>query len=304
METLLCFGFGYCAQHYVGAYGSRFTRVAGTTRSDSGTVFVNRAGGSPSVEMLRFDGTAPTASILAAINEAEAVLVSIPPGEGRDPVLRWFAAPLSHSPRLAAIVYLSTIGVYGDHGGGWVDEGTPPHPSAGRRQTRLAAELEWRAAGAKAGAAVSVLRLAGIYGPDRNALANVLDGSARRIVKPGQVFNRIHVADIAQAIEAAFAQRASGVYNVADDEPSPPQDVTGFAANLLGMPPPPQLAFEDAQATLSPMARSFYGENRRIRNQKLKTELGVTLRYPTYRDGLRALLKDARSRLAKLPDPG
>jgi nucleoside-diphosphate-sugar epimerase len=191
--------------------------------------------------------------------------------------------------RARAIVYLSTIGVYGDSGGAWVDEESPPKPRSPRSAARLAAEEAWRRFGAESGKAIAVLRLAGIYGPGRNALVTLADGTARRIVKPGQVFNRIHVTDIAQAIDTCFAQRAAGVFNLADDAPAPPQDVIAFAAELLGKAPPPEIPFDDARAALSAMAQSFYAENRRVRNTKLKTALGVRLAYPTYREGLRAL---------------
>ena len=161
-----------------------------------------------------------------------------------------------------------------------------------RGRERLAAELAWQDFGARRGVAVAILRLAGIYGPGRNALLQVARGDARRIVKPGQIFNRIHVADIAQAIDAAFARQASGIFNVADDEPSPPGDPLALAAELLRVPPPPEIPFAEAAPSMSPLALSFWQECRRVRNDKLKRELGVTLRYPTYREGLRALYED------------
>ncbi len=290
MRTLLCFGLGYCARHYVDACGSRFARVVGTVRDTQKAVELEKRIGRRAAEVLALDEPRSMGAILGAIVEADAVLVSAPPGEAGDPVLRVFAEPLSTAPRLASIVYLSTIGVYGDHGGHWVDETTGPRPQAGRARARLGAEAAWQAVGHHAGAAVAVLRLAGIYGPERNALVSAIRGTARRIVKPGQVFNRIHVADIAQAIDAAFAQRASGLFNVTDDEPGPPQDVIAFAAELLRLAPPPELSFAEAEATMAPMARSFYGDNKRVCNRRLKTELGVSLRYPTYRHGLSALL--------------
>jgi nucleoside-diphosphate-sugar epimerase len=162
---------------------------------------------------------------------------------------------------------------------------------------RLDAEQAWQALGARKGVAVAILRLAGIYGPGQNALIQVTRGTARRIVKPGQVFNRIHVTDIAQAIDACFAQHADGVFNLADDEPTPPGDPVEFAARLLGVSPPPEIPFEEAQKSMSAMAQSFYAESRRVKNQKLKTVLGMRLDYPTYREGLRALY-DAGDHLA------
>jgi nucleoside-diphosphate-sugar epimerase len=204
------------------------------------------------------------------------------------------ADTIAAAPSLASIVYLSTVGVYGDHAGAWVDEATPPAPVSARSRERLAAEQAWAALGTQAGKAVAVLRLSGIYGPDRNALLQVARGTARRIDKPGQVFNRVHVADIAQAIEAAFAQRADGVFNVTDDAPTPPGEPTVFAAELLGVAPTPLVAFEEAAKTMSPMALSFYAESKRVRNDRMKRALGVRLRYPTYREGLSALLQTKR----------
>jgi nucleoside-diphosphate-sugar epimerase len=207
-------------------------------------------------------------------------------------VLRACGDALAQAPRLRAVVYLSTVGVYGDCGGAWVDEATPAQPSAARSRERLAAEQAWLDFGARRGIAVAILRLAGIYGPGQNALVQIARGKARRIVKPGQVFNRIHVGDIAQAIDAAFAGNASGIFNVADDEPSPPGDPIAFAAQLMGAAAPPEIPFEQAAPSMSEMARSFWQECRRVNNAKLKRELGVSLRYPTYREGLRALFEE------------
>ena len=189
--------------------------------------------------------------------------------------------------------YLSTTGVYGDHGGGWVDEGAALTPATERGRARVAAEAEWAALADRTGAALHVFRLAGIYGPGRGPFAKVRAGTARRIVKPGQVFSRIHVDDIAAVLLASIdrpADAADGgrVYNVCDDDPAPPQDVLAHAAHLLGLPPPPAVDF--AEADLSPMARSFYAESKRVRNDRIKAELDVRLRHPTYRDGLAALL--------------
>jgi nucleoside-diphosphate-sugar epimerase len=151
------------------------------------------------------------------------------------------------------------------------------------------AERAWQDLGDRRGIPVAILRLAGIYGPGQNALVQIASGRTRRIVKPGQIFNRIHVDDIAQAIDAAFARRASGLFNVADDEPTPPGEPIAFAAQLMGVAPPPEIAFDNAAASMSPMALSFWRECRRVHNDKLKRVLGVSLLYPTYRDGLRAL---------------
>ena len=290
MRTLFCFGLGYSCEHYLARFGARFDRVIGTVRTpDKAAALVSTLGKQRPLEMLTFDGTAASPELIKQIAEADAILTSVPPGPTGDPVLAHFADELARSTRLRSVVYLSTIGVYGDSGGAWVDETSEPRPGAARGQARLAAERAWQQLG-DAGRAVAVLRLAGIYGPGRNALVNVANGTAKRIVKAGQIFNRIHVDDITQAIDACFAHAASGLFNVADDEPAPPQDVIAFAADLLGVPPPPEIPFADAQAAMSPMAQSFYAENRRVRNDKLKRELGVRLMHPTYREGLRALL--------------
>ena len=290
MATLVCFGLGYCAEHYVAEFGGRFSRIVGTARSPERIAELSRRDfGGRSVEMLAFDGTAATPAVTAAVDESDALLISAAPDVHGDPVLAALGDALTTAPRLATIVLLSTVGIYGDHGGGWVDETTAPRHARERARERIAAEQAWQALGQKRDIAVAVLRLSGIYGPGRNALLNVRGGQARNIVKPGQVFNRIHVADIAQAIEAAFAQRADGAFNVTDDEPTPPGDPVAFAAELLGTAPPSAIPFTEAVTTMSPMAAAFYAENRRVRNDKLKSELGVRLRYPTFREGLLAL---------------
>jgi nucleoside-diphosphate-sugar epimerase len=283
MPPLACLGLGYCAAHYVATFGKRFDRVIGTTR---------RSREAPDrVELIAFDGATASSALVARIEDSDALLISAPPGEAGDPVLACLADPIARG-RTRNIVYLSTIGVYGDSGGAWVDEETPPKAGAQRSRARLAAEDAWRRLGAENGKAVAILRLAGIYGPGRNALVTLAEGTARRIAKPGQVFNRIHVTDIARAIDACFAQGASGVFNLADDEPAPPQDVIAFAAELMGKPPPPEIPFDEARATMSAMAQSFYTQNRRVRNDKVKQTLGVRLAYPTYREGLRALFDE------------
>jgi len=214
--------------------------------------------------------------------------MSVPPEAEGDPALLRFGAAVAGSPRIASIGYLSTTGVYGDHGGAWIDETTPAHPISARSRERLAAEEAWLTLGRETGKAVRVFRLSGIYGPGRNALATLAAGGAKRVVKPGQVFNRIHVADIATTLMASIERpRPGAVYNLADDEPAPPQDVLAFAAALAGVPPPPEMPFEEAG--LSSMAASFYAENKRVRNRLIKDELGVWLRFPTFREGLRAL---------------
>jgi nucleoside-diphosphate-sugar epimerase len=244
--------------------------------------------GAEGIRALLFDGERANPEIAPALAQAECVLVSVPPDEHGDPVLRAFADDLASAPRLAWIGYLSTVGVYGDHGGAWVDETTPVSPVTERSAARVAAENAWLALGARSGKPVHIFRLAGIYGPGRNALEQLARGTARRIVKPGQVFNRIHVDDIAAVLAASIERRNGGaIYNLADDEPAPPQDVVAYAAALTGIEPLPETPFEAAR--LSPMAASFYGECKRVRNRRVKEELGVRLRYPSYREGLKAL---------------
>ena len=287
MASLFCFGLGYSAMHYIAHYGARFLRVAGTVRTSEKAVTL--AASTNLAQVLVFDGTDATAGIESELRGAQALLVSVPPREDGDPVLRHFADSIAAAPNLGAIVYLSTIGVYGDHKGDWVDETTPTTPISDRSHERLAAEQAWIALGSRAEKAVAILRLSGIYGPGQNALLQVRRGTARRIVKPGQYFNRIHVADIAQAIDAAIAKSANGIFNVTDNLPTAQAAPITLAAELLKVPPPAELAFADAAKSMSPMALSFYGESKRVRNDRLVDELGVTLRYPTYREGLRAL---------------
>lgn len=292
MTTLVCLGFGYAAQHYVAHFGAGYECVIGTTRSEANAAaLAARSFGGRTVEMIAFDGAsaAPAPALGRAIEEATAILVSIAPDGGIDPVLARWREAVAAAPRLGAVVYLSTIAVYGDHDGRWIDETTPPSPILTRARDRIEAERAWAALGAACGLPVAVIRIAGIYGPGANALEAVKAGRARRIVKAGQVFNRIHVADLAQVIEEAFARRAAGVFNAADDEPTAPGDPIAFAAGLLGVAPPPEIAFEEARTTMSPFAASFYGESKRVRNDRIKAVLGVRLRYPTYREGLRAL---------------
>jgi nucleoside-diphosphate-sugar epimerase len=290
MATLLCLGLGYCARHYVAHFGGRFDRVLGTVRTGEKADRINVDN---AVEALVFDGHA-CAEIAAAIADCNAILMSAPPSEAGDPVFGAFSNALAAAPKLTSVVYLSTVGVYGHQDGAWVDEATAPKPTTARGRARLSAEAAWRSLesrnrGVRAATSIAVLRLAGIYGPGRNALAQVAKGTAKRIIKPRQIFNRIHVADVAQVIDSVFARRAGGIFNVSDDEPAPPQDVIGFAADLLHLPAPPEISFAEAVRDLSPMAASFYAECRRVRNERIKNELGIALRFPTFREGLRAL---------------
>ena len=291
MSTLVCLGLGYCAQHYVSEFGSRFDRIVGTTRNADRAAALGRQrlGGKP-VEMLVFDGASPSNKIKAAISEADALLVSAAPADGRDPVLAGLEAEIVQAPRLKSVVNLSSLGVYGDSGGAWIDESAPTIAALARRGgTRIEAEYDWRTLGARRSLPVAILRLGGIYGPGRNAMVRLMRGSVQRIAKPGHVSNRVHVYDIAQAIDAAFVRNAEGVFNIVDDEPASPSDQIAFAARLIGIEPPPETPYEDAGKLASPMALSFYDGCIRARNDKFKKALGVQLRYPTYREGLHAL---------------
>jgi nucleoside-diphosphate-sugar epimerase len=297
MANLFCFGLGYSASHYITEYGGRFWRIAGTVRTREKAASIASGALKHPVEAFVFDGSEAKPEVTAAVMDANAILVSVPPRENGDPVLKHFAETIVAAPHLRSIVYLSTIGVYGDHKGEWVDETTKPAPVSERSRERLAAEQEWIALGRRAEKAVVILRLAGIYGPGQNAFTQIKNGRAKRIDKPGQYFNRIHVADIAQAIDAAFARSANGVLNVTDDKPTAQGVPIAFAAELLGVEPPPQIPFAEAAKGMTEMALSFYGESKRVRNDRLKRELNVTLRYPTFREGLHALSaieKDSR----------
>jgi nucleoside-diphosphate-sugar epimerase len=299
VNTLVCLGFGYSAQHYVALHGARFDRIIGTTRTAANaaqraaTRFGGRTAEMRMVEMILFDGETAAPALIEAVAQASVLVVSIAPAAGIDPTLACLKDAVAAAPQLTAIVYLSTIAVYGNHDGAWIDEDTPLAPALTRAQDRIEAERAWQALGAARGVPVAVIRIAGIYGPGQNALETVKAGRARRIVKPGQVFNRIHVGDLAEIIDRAVAlavsRRAGGIFNAADDEPTAPGDPIAYAAGLLGVEPPPEIAFAEARKAMSPFAISFYGESKRVRNARIKSVLGVTLRYPTYREGLRAL---------------
>lgn len=273
---LFILGLGYSAAHFVRRFSGSFSHVAGTVRDPA------RRDDLTGIELHGFSGSRPADATVNRIGDADVLLISIPPGSTGDPALTALGDVLAGGRR--KVVYLSTIGVYGDHAGGWVDESTPPQPALNRARMRVAAEQAWTET---AHGNVAILRLAGIYGPGRNALVTLRSGTARRIIKPSQVFNRIHVDDIAGAIIAAIHHDGGGTWNVCDDEPAPPQDVITYAAQLMGVAPPAEEAF--ATAEMSAMARSFYASSARVSNARLKRELGVTLAYPTYRHGLDAL---------------
>jgi nucleoside-diphosphate-sugar epimerase len=283
------FGLGYCARRLI--QRERWIEVSGTARTPDSVKSLRRGG----VEAYQFDGADADASIEPALKQAEAIVISIPPRDGAGATLERFGAAISAAPALRHIVYYSTIGVYGDHAGGWVDETSATRTHTARGLARLADEARWTAVARARGAEADILRLAGIYGPGRNTLINLAHGEARRIVKPGQVFNRAHVDDIAELSRLVLTRGLKGqVWNVADDEPAPPQDVVAYAAALLGVEPPPEELFEEAR--LSPMGREFYADNKRVSIAKAKAELGFNPAYPTYREGLKALAEAGEGR--------
>lgn len=281
---LFIFGVGYSASAVARRLVARGERVAGTVRTQAKADLLAKSGVATRV----FAGEGRDAAIASELADSDAVLISVPPDAQQDPVLRAYSDDLARAPNLRWIGYLSTVGVYGDHGGAWVDETTVPTPTDGRSRNRLIVEQQWLDFGTAHHIPVQLFRLSGIYGPGRNQLVQLAEGKARSIIKPGQVFNRIHVEDISQIVEASLGKpRAGAIYNGADNEPAPPQDVVAFAADLCGVEPPPEIPFEHAE--LTPMGRSFFMETKRVRNRLLHDELGVTLRYPTYREGLTAL---------------
>ena len=285
MSTLLSLGYGYSAS----ALGRQLTaqgwRVIGTTRSRADALAAE------GVEPLIWPGN----DLAPALAAATHLLISVAPdgsdNGGGDPVLAQEAEAIrAAAPHLAWVGYLSTTGVYGDHQGGWVDEDTPLTPGTARGRARVQAEAAWQALAAETGLPLHIFRLAGIYGPGRGPFRKVRDGSAQRVIKPGQMFSRVHVEDIGQVLAASIAQPHPGaIYNVCDNDPAPPEDVLTYAAELLGVDLPPAVSWDEAEMT--PMARGFYAESKRVRNDRMLRELGVTLRYPDYRAGLQALMK-------------
>lgn len=282
--NLLVFGLGFSGKYFAERRIARGDSVSGTVRSREKAQALSAAGIAAHV----FGPDGGDSAIDADLAATEALLISVPPGSSGDPVLAAYARQIAAAPNVRWIGYLSTIGVYGDHGGAWVDEQTPATPANARSRERADTEQAWLAFGAANNIAVQIFRLAGIYGPGQSQLVQLARGTARRIVKPGQVFNRIHVEDIARALDASLERpRAGAIYNVTDNEPAPPQDVVTYAVKLCGVAPPPEISLDDAG--LTEMGRSFYAESKRVRNDLLRSELGVTLAYPTYREGLAAL---------------
>jgi nucleoside-diphosphate-sugar epimerase len=285
LNSLFCIGFGYSAEALARRLAPLGWRTGGTARTPGGVERLVAQGH----HGVLFDGERPVDDMAAALAGVTHLLISAGPDGDGDPALRFHARDFVRAATIRWIGYLSTVGVYGDFDGAWVDEDTVPKPGSERTARRLKAEQDWLDFGAANGRTVQVFRLAGIYGPGRSAIDDMADGTARRIVKPGQIFNRIHVDDIAGVLEAAASGAGvHSVYNVADGEPAPPQDVVAYAAALMGLAPPPEIPFADAQ--LSPMGQSFYSESRRVRNRRLRDDLGVDLAYPSYREGLAAIL--------------
>ncbi len=281
---LFCFGLGYSASALALAKRAEGWRVSGTRRIGEPGDELAAAG----IEVVSFDDEHPLDDALHRLGPVTHLLSSIPPGTDGDPVIALHFFDLAHLERLNWVGYLSTTGVYGDRGGGWVDETAEPAPTQDRGRRRLEAENRWLDLWHAFGLRVHIFRLAGIYGPGRNPLAQARDGSAKRIVKLGQLFSRIHRDDLVAVLAASMGRPEAGaVYNVCDDRPAPPDEVVAFACALLGIAPPPATPFEEAE--LSDMARSFYAENRRVRNDRIKHDLGVSLAYPDYETGLRAL---------------
>ena len=284
-EKTFIFGAGYSGKAFARTSASSSGALFGTTRAPEKFVSLSRAGITP----LLFNG-ALTPEIETALGQTTHLVISVAPDEAGDPVLNAARATIAgRMPELKWIGYLSTVGVYGDHGGDWVDEEAECRPVSRRSVMRVAAEQAWLVLGQQIGRPVACLRLSGIHGPGRNAFVNLQNGTAKRLVKPGQVFNRIHRDDIGGALAHLAAQDRGGIFNVTDDLPAPPQDVVAYAAALMGVEPPPEIPFETAE--LSPMARSFYGENKRVTNEAIKA-VGYRFRFPDYRSAFERMWAD------------
>lgn len=297
-KNLFIFGLGYSARVFAQTMLADGWQVTGTTRSEEKAADLAKAGFNP---IIYAGGVSE--DITAALQTADAVLMSIAPDPdeaeahpqfGGDPVLRDFATQLPSLPKEPWLGYLSTVGVYGNHDGAWVDETTDCRPVSRRSKARIAAETAWQTMADAESLTLGIFRLSGIYGPGRNPLEKVARGQGRRINKPGQVFNRIHVNDIASALALAVVHNKGGIFNITDDEPAPPQDVVAFAAELLDVDVPPLIPFDEAD--LSPMGRSFYGENKRVSNAKSKADLGLHYSVPDYRTGMKQALTSLKAR--------
>ena len=290
---LFCFGLGYTGMALTHHLMGDGWRVSGTCRDNTRAETLCASGISAHVFS---GGESGRSEILDALSQATHILSTIPPfagddaGNSGDPVWRAFSPSLSHMKHLSWIGYLSTTGVYGDTGGALVNEETPPAPTGARGERRVRAEQNWLSLYRDHGMPVHVFRLPGIYGPGRSSFDQIRKGTFRRIHKPEHLFNRIHVDDIVQTLRASMVQPNAGViYNVCDDEPATPCDVTSYACELMGITPPPLVPFDKAAETMSEMALSFWQDNRRVSNARIKEELGISLKYPSYREGLAAI---------------
>jgi nucleoside-diphosphate-sugar epimerase len=291
MMNVFVFGMGYsslAAARAIHALIGSDVPIAGTTRTEEG---IERLVESP-YRMHLFDGTSAGPTLTADLRRASHVILSIPPGDAGDAALKLHRADLDAAVDLKWLCYYSTVGVYGDFGGAWIDERAPTQPLNRRSVQRLEAEGAWREYAAARGVRLLILRLAGIYGPGRSAFDKLRDGTARRIVRPGQVFNRIHVDDIGRVTALAAARGLEGTFNLCDDLPAPPQDLIEYAARSMSVEVPPDIPFDEADMT--PMARSFYSDNKRVSNRAIKADLGIELLYPDYRAGLDAIAGEVR----------
>lgn len=278
---LLCLGYGYVAQALAASLDRNEWQVSGTVRDKTPP------------EAPKPVTLIPFAEVGAAIAEATHILVSVPPDSAGDPTLLRHGSRLGGLPRLRWLGYLSTTGVYGDTAGRPVDETAALVPTADRSRRRIKAEFDWQDRATQDSLPLHIFRLAGIYGPGRSPLDQVRAGTARRIAKPGHAFSRIHVDDIVQALTRSMAEpHAGAIYNLCDDEAAEQVDVVAYAYALLGLVPPPPIDFAEVEPTMSAMQRSFWDDNRRIDNSRIKRELGLSLRYPTYREGLAAIVTD------------
>jgi nucleoside-diphosphate-sugar epimerase len=286
----LFFGMGFSSLASAHAIRERgFSPIRGTTRSPEKATKIAGEG----FEALIFDGASRSPGVGEALRHGTShVVQSVAPDANGDPVLRHHRADLDADTELEWLCYYSTVGVYGDFDGAWIDETAPLVPRNMRSDWRVVAEQQWRDYAATRGVPLTILRLAGIYGPGRSSFDKLRDGTARRIIKPGQVFNRIHVADIARVTALAAERRLDGTFNLADDEPTPPQDVIAHAARMIGLPVPPDMPIETAEMTS--MQQSFYRDNKRVSNRAIKAALGINLLYPTYREGLAQVLESER----------
>ena len=286
MSKLFIFGFGFSSEEIARQSSENFDTIFGTSRSEEKAASFSEQG----VQGLVFDGGRFSDDVQACLASVTHLVMSIAPGDD-DPVLSLMSTGLRKAcPKLEWVGYLSTVGVYGNHDGEWVDEETELKPVSKRSVQRVNAEKAWIDAAKAADIPLGIFRLSGIYGPGRNAFMNIERGTARRMVKPGQVFNRIHREDIGQAVAKAMAGKIGGIFNITDDEPAPPQDVVAYAHELMGVEPPPEIDFETAD--ISPMARSFYGENKRVSNDKSKQILGMNYLWQNYRVSLKRMLEE------------